>query len=158
MNDTQWYIMQDGEPAGPISHAKLLSRAKSGRLECTDLVWQDGFSDWVQAGTIKGLFLAPPPPPKLKAGGVASSPGEPMVSQSSRVVRAANRKMISQLRDDAADIQLLIAEITRVLVRLNPVNLQIYNYLIVQPQLRECNQQAVMQAKKPNCIGCRERA
>jgi len=123
--DADWHVMRHGTSEGPLSHSELQSRAQAGTLDRTDLVWQDGLPDWVQAGTIKGLFRAPPPPPRTTLAATASANG----AASNRIDPVANRRMISQLRDDAADTQLAWAEMMRVGVRLNPVNIQIHNFL-----------------------------
>jgi hypothetical protein len=47
----------------------------------------------------------------------------------SKIDLAANRKMILQLRDDAADSQLVAAEIIRETLRRNPVNIQIRDFM-----------------------------
>jgi hypothetical protein len=93
--------MRHGTTEGPFSHSELQSRAQAGNLDRTDLVWQDGLPDWVPAGTIKGLFRTPPPPPKTAQLAAASANG----TAAGRVDPASNRRMISQLRDDAADTQ-----------------------------------------------------
>ena len=149
MSDAQWYVMTNGERTGPISQVDLLSRAEAGLLNRDELVWRDGFTEWVSAGTIKGLFRAPPPAPHAEARRswwkwlfrapshepnarkVAPAPlakSKP-ANRGSKIDRAANRKMIAQLRDDAADSQLLVAEMIRVTVRLNPVNRQIRDFI-----------------------------
>ena len=149
MSDAQWYFMTRGERTGPISQAALMSRARSGLLSRDELVWRDGFTNWVPAGTIKGLFLAPPPAPSAKVQltwwqrlfrsqtsainekrtAVAPPANKKPTKRVSKIVCAANRKMIAQLRDDAVDTQLVAAEMIRVRVRLNPVNIQIHNFI-----------------------------
>ena len=149
MSEAQWYYMNSGESTGPISQVELLSRAQSGLLNRDELVWRDGFTNWVPAGTIKGLFLAPPSAPSAKPQltwwqrlfrsqtsainekktAVAPPANKKPTKQVSKIVCAANRKMIAQLRDDAVDTQLVAAETIRVSVRLNPVNIQIHNFI-----------------------------
>ena len=149
MSDAQWYYMSSGESTGPISQVELLGRAQSGLLNRDELVWRDGFTNWVPAGTIKGLFLAPPAAPSAKAQltwwqrlfrsqtsainekrtAVAPPANKKPTKRVSKIDRAANRKMIAQLRDDAVDTQLVVAEMIRVRVRRNPVNIQIHNFI-----------------------------
>lgn len=149
VSEAQWYYMTRGERTGPISQAELMSRAQSGLLSRDELVWRDGFTKWVSAGTIKGLFLAPPPAPSAKARltwwqrlfhaqtspvnaertAVRPQANRKQTKRDSKIDRAANRKMIAQLRDDAVDTQLVAAETIRVSVRLNPVNIQIHNFI-----------------------------
>jgi hypothetical protein len=136
-SDAQWYIMNGNEPSEPIGHLELLNRAQSGLLRRTDLVWQDGFPEWVQAGTIKGLFLVPPPPPKCEGfEAILLAKGRP-TDRDTGMEPIANRKMIAKLREDATDVQFLAAEMIRVAVRLNPVNVQIYNFLGFVNQVNE---------------------
>ena len=49
--------------------------------------------------------------------------------QVTQIELATNRKLIAQLREDATDIQPFLAELIRVMVRLNPVNIQIHAFL-----------------------------
>ncbi|VTS04359.1 DUF4339 domain-containing protein [Tuwongella immobilis] len=125
MADAEWHVLRHNITEGPLSYSELQRRTIAGTLDRTDLVWQDGLTDWVQAGTIKGLFRAPPPPPKTTSVVAVSANG----TTAGRVDPIANRRMISQLRDDSADVQLFWAEAMRVVVRLNPVNIQIHNFL-----------------------------
>lgn len=60
-DERAWYANIHGEKRGPISSAELKSLAAKGDIDRTSLVWCDGLADWVQAGTIKGLFVGPPP-------------------------------------------------------------------------------------------------
>ena len=62
-----WYLARDGKQYGPMSRADLSAAAGDGRVLPTDLVWQQGMSAWVEAGTVPGLMQAtatPPPPPR----------------------------------------------------------------------------------------------
>jgi hypothetical protein len=133
----QWYIWQEDNPVGPLSRAELLRRVKSGVLNRTDLVWQEGFPDWVQAGTIKGLFKTPPPRPKAGVATVAPLVNGQPTGQVTQIELATNRKMIAQLREDATDMQPFLAEFIRVMVRLNPVNYQIHEFLRFINQITE---------------------
>jgi len=55
----EWHYTQNGQPAPtPVSTAELKQMAASGRLQPSDLVWQDGMPNWVPASSIKGLFPA----------------------------------------------------------------------------------------------------
>ena len=68
----EWHYSKDGKKIGPISAQELKSLADSGGLLPTDLVWKEGMSEWKQAGSINGLFLAgqrpkvPPASPQIK--------------------------------------------------------------------------------------------
>jgi hypothetical protein len=61
-NGKVWYYHKAGREHGPISYDTLQELANTGTLDRNcDKVWRDGFANWVPAGTIKGLFKAPPP-------------------------------------------------------------------------------------------------
>ncbi len=77
---SQWYYMRDGQQHGPVSSAELRQLANSGQLSPDDLVWKEGASKWIPAGSVKGLFPAVTnePPPSNTAGNsppVADPPG-----------------------------------------------------------------------------------
>jgi len=49
-----------------MSSGELKSLAAKGDIDRASLVWCDGLTDWVQAGTVKGLFAGPPPVPEAQ--------------------------------------------------------------------------------------------
>ena len=53
----QWYYAQRGNRSGPVSSAELKQLAESGRLTPEDMIWNDGMSNWMRAGSLQGLFL-----------------------------------------------------------------------------------------------------
>ena len=53
---TDWYLARAGELHGPVSLAELKELVDSGELTGSDLVWQDAFTDWVQASVVGALF------------------------------------------------------------------------------------------------------
>jgi hypothetical protein len=57
-----WYYAKDGERRGPITFQELGELAASGKLTPSDLVWQKGMAEWVQAGKIQDIFESKPPP------------------------------------------------------------------------------------------------
>jgi hypothetical protein len=64
----QFHYLREGQQYGPVSAEQLKQAAASGGLRPHDLVWSEGFTGWVQATKVKGLFpvpLAPAPPPPL---------------------------------------------------------------------------------------------
>lgn len=119
MSKTQWFLISNGLRQGPISQNEIINLISSGKLNRFDLVWQDGFLEWVPAGSIQGLFQDPPPIPQSQLVTIPQQLFDPVL----------NRRMIAQLREDTKDFQLFFAEMIRVAVRLNPVNIQIYNFL-----------------------------
>jgi len=58
-----WYLVDGGRPLGPFGIDELSRRIAAGTLGAHDLVWRAGFTDWVQAHTVPGLFAPPPVPP-----------------------------------------------------------------------------------------------
>jgi hypothetical protein len=71
MADDVWYYHHGGAQYGPATFQQLKNLAGAGELDRTDLVWQQGAPDWVQADTVPDLFpamaepapAAPEPPP-----------------------------------------------------------------------------------------------
>jgi hypothetical protein len=63
-----WYYAKNGQQQGPVSSADLKRLVAAGELGPTDLVFQEGGTQWVEANTIKGLF---------PSGGVSSKPSAP---------------------------------------------------------------------------------
>lgn len=61
----QWYYAIGDATEGPVDRDTLASLASQGQVKKSTLVWRDGLKDWVEAGTLDGLFpkAAPPPPP-----------------------------------------------------------------------------------------------
>jgi len=56
MSESKWYVAIDGKQRGPISSLDLRKLVKLKRLNPSDLLWKEGLSDWVEAGSIQGLF------------------------------------------------------------------------------------------------------
>ena len=50
-----WYLARNKQKFGPYSFAQLQQMGKSGQLQAADLVVQTGGSQWLPAGTVKGL-------------------------------------------------------------------------------------------------------
>lgn len=50
------YLGRDGQTYGPYGWEQLQEFARSGRLAATDLVWLNGWPEWVQAAQVPGLF------------------------------------------------------------------------------------------------------
>jgi hypothetical protein len=83
-----WHYTLNGQQAGaPIPAVQLKQLAVSGQLKPTDLVWQDGMTDWVPASSIKGLFSSAKsigdssvvPPPGGEKATPAKKPDKPVV-------------------------------------------------------------------------------
>lgn len=57
MADTQeWHFAQGDQKLGPISTAELKELATNGELSPADLIWKEGWPNWKQASSVKGLF------------------------------------------------------------------------------------------------------
>ena len=65
--ESAWYYVVNGNQVGPVSLDELKAVAGIGKLAPTDLVWQEGTADWVEARTVAGLFGAVPPLPRSAA-------------------------------------------------------------------------------------------
>jgi len=73
-----WLVRRGGKTMGPVTVEFLKQKAAAGQLLPTDEIKQQGRTDWVPCGTVKGLFPSTAAP--LASGaGVASPP--PRVGQ-----------------------------------------------------------------------------
>ena len=67
---SEWHFTQNGQQAGPVTWTQLKTRAASGQLLATDMVWKNGMAAWAAAGSIRDLFptsshASPPLPPAV---------------------------------------------------------------------------------------------
>lgn len=88
---SEWYYAIDGEQSGPVSDRELHDLAGNGSVQPTDLVWQEGFVDWMPASTVSGLFpqgAATPPPIQRAMGGASAEFAETQIGPD--VVDAGN--------------------------------------------------------------------
>ena len=58
--ETQWYYMQDDEQCGPLSSKQLIALVQTGELTPAHMIWKEGLSGWIPAGSISGLFKEQP--------------------------------------------------------------------------------------------------
>ncbi len=58
-----WSYIQNGATQGPVPQETLQALLASGQVRWNDLVWRQGLADWIQAGSLPELRVAPPPPP-----------------------------------------------------------------------------------------------
>jgi type IV pilus assembly protein PilA len=56
---SEWFYSQSGQQHGPVSTAELRRLAREGALRQEDLLWQEGWKEWLPAAGVKGLFDAP---------------------------------------------------------------------------------------------------
>ena len=65
-SDIAWYLGRDGQQFGPVDDTEFRRLATSGQLLPTDLVWREGFAEWVAVATLPPMTppapVAPPPP------------------------------------------------------------------------------------------------
>src|SRR5262249_29877427 len=54
----EWYYARDGKQFGPFSHEQLGQLAASRQLQPEDHVWGQGFTEWLLARAVPGLFGA----------------------------------------------------------------------------------------------------
>lgn len=93
---TEWHYTIDGQPAAvPVNAAQLKQLAESGKLKPTDLVWQEGMLEWAPAGSIKGLFPAPPPAPPVLGG---TGGGDSAVNASSNTRKLTTGRRTTKVR------------------------------------------------------------
>lgn len=57
------YIFRNGEQLGPYSRENIETFLKTGSLEYSDLVWEEGWSDWKPVAEVFPQRIQPPPPP-----------------------------------------------------------------------------------------------
>jgi hypothetical protein len=55
-----WYLYQNEVKSGPISEEELFKMGSTGRINASDLVWNQTMADWTAAGQISGLVGASP--------------------------------------------------------------------------------------------------
>jgi hypothetical protein len=74
-----WYYSQNNQQLGPVTEEVLKSKARSGQLARTTLVWKEGMSDWKPLIDVPEIALAlhapvAIPPPVSAADNVYVSP------------------------------------------------------------------------------------
>ncbi|MHC4714697.1 MAG: DUF4339 domain-containing protein, partial [Planctomycetota bacterium] len=52
----KWYYSVGGKSFGPVSEEELKALARAGHFGADDYIFAKYFGDWVQAGSIYGLF------------------------------------------------------------------------------------------------------
>jgi len=67
-NLVSYYVVQNGQAAGPFDMGTLSKMVSEGTLTKDNLVWKQGMSDWITAGNVQELqsifgFGVPPVPP-----------------------------------------------------------------------------------------------
>ncbi|MFM7245314.1 MAG: DUF4339 domain-containing protein [Planctomycetaceae bacterium] len=81
-----WFIRRGGVEEGPHSSSALKLFARDGALSPTDELRREDRSDWVKAGTVRGLFGPALPPPAPSATTSKHSSPEALPSSSSGAI------------------------------------------------------------------------
>src|SRR5690349_14083124 len=68
-----WFCALKGQSTGPHTDQQVRAMAASGTLGPQDLVWRDGMTQWVPAGSVPGLL--PDQAAQLAAAAVAQPTG-----------------------------------------------------------------------------------
>jgi hypothetical protein len=84
-----WFVGKDGQTSGPFTLDVLRGMALARTLAPSDLVWQAGMPEWVQAATVPGLVPAshvpPPIPPRPVSYAAPMPPSLDPLAQNPRV-------------------------------------------------------------------------
>ncbi len=51
-----WYLFREDERYGPWSDAEFMSFVEQGQLSLNDMVWRDGFADWIDVRELPQLL------------------------------------------------------------------------------------------------------
>lgn len=51
-----WYVTRGGQSLGPFTSQQLKEMASRGQIQPTDLIWTEGLTEWVAAGSSVDLF------------------------------------------------------------------------------------------------------
>ena len=76
-SELRWYYAVDDNHVGPVSASRFWQLAEEGVIKADTLVWCTGYTDWVPAKTIDGLFrsrLGRTSDSSFAGGGSGSSP------------------------------------------------------------------------------------
>ena len=65
--DGLWYIARRGAQRGPLSHDQFVALRDSGEIRPTDLLWREGWSDWVAAQHVPEAPSIPPTIARVQA-------------------------------------------------------------------------------------------
>ena len=60
----QWYYAKNDSQFGPVSDSEIRGKLQSGELQNSDMVWRDGFADWLPISSVSEFaMLRQGPPP-----------------------------------------------------------------------------------------------
>ena len=80
-----WYYSKNGMQLGPVGEEELREKSRSGEVSATDLIWEEGMSDWKPLGQVEkfqGVAVATPasaPPPIGGSVPIQQPPASPVV-------------------------------------------------------------------------------
>jgi uncharacterized membrane protein len=57
-----WHLVRDGQQFGPITEREFARLVTDRQVRPNDLLWRPGWTDWVPAVQVRGLFPTEPPP------------------------------------------------------------------------------------------------
>ncbi len=79
--DLTWFYERGGERGGPVSSEEILKLYRSGSLGGANLVWREGFDNWIpfSASELAGKLASNGPPP-VPAGQVLAPPPVPILA------------------------------------------------------------------------------
>ncbi|MEX2121846.1 MAG: DUF4339 domain-containing protein [Pirellulales bacterium] len=86
---TLWYYSNSGTQQGPVELSYLEMLISGGRLSETDLVWNEGMTEWTAAGWVPALARHFSSPPSGKSGGRQSRSGEQLPAALCRAATAS---------------------------------------------------------------------
>lgn len=77
-----WFVRRGGMEDGPHSAVVLKQLARDGLLGVSDEIRRHDRPDWVRAGSVRGLFVSPPPlvPGAVRGASAATPPPQPAAS------------------------------------------------------------------------------
>jgi hypothetical protein len=70
----KWHCHIDGKQYGPVDNEQLADWIREGRVQRSDLVWQEGMGDWLPASSVPALAPLFPEDPFGAAGGGSVPP------------------------------------------------------------------------------------
>lgn len=53
LRQLNWYVADDDGPRGPLTDRQLTAAVREGLVTAPDLLWREGFEDWVLAGSLE---------------------------------------------------------------------------------------------------------
>lgn len=67
--EKEWYYGSGDQPIGPLSQSQVQNLLHAGNLTEQDIVWKEGFPDWILLGSVPGFHSHAASPEKPQANG-----------------------------------------------------------------------------------------